>query len=313
VRLLAVAIVLAALSAGSAAALTVRPHQPRCFGAASRDPRKACHNPRLRYMVRPRPSIAQITPNAPCDRLQRKGPVHPCAFGVDAGRAVTTVALIGDSHASHWRAALQVAAVARRWRGISMTNGICPISKAIKRLPTRARRRCVAWNRGIVKWLTKHPAVTVVVQAQINSPTSVSAVPARSQFNAKVSGYRRVWHAFPRTVRHIVAIRDNPRVTFETPGCVMRARADRTRPDVACALPRAWGLRPDPLAAAARSSHPSRVDLVDMTHFFCGPTLCYPVVGGALVHKDQHHLTRVFAMTLGPFLLRRLNRLVARD
>jgi hypothetical protein len=41
----------------------------------------------------------------------------------------------------------------------------------------------------------------------------------------------------------------------------------------------------------------------------CNRRKCFPVVGGALVHKDTHHLTRVFARTLGPFLLRRVKDL----
>ena len=281
---------------------------PRCFGAASRDGRTPCHNAALRFMVRPRPSIAAITPNEPCDRLPRTGPVHPCAFGVDAADAVRTVALIGDSHASHWRAALQVAALARRWRGISITNGICPVSKFLRPVHG-SRRQCVRWNRAVVRWLTSHPDVSVVVHAQINSRTSVGV----RSFAAEVSGYRRTWNRFPRSVRRIVAIRDNPFVTFNTPGCVMRARARRERPGRACALSRGFSLRRDPIAVAASSSRSRRVHLVDMTRYFCASRLCYPVVGGALVHKDTHHLTRLFARTLGPYLLRRLNRLVRSD
>ena len=292
-------------------AATVRP--PRCFGAASRDPRTSCHNPRLRYTVRPRPSMAQLTPNEPCERLERWGPVHPCAFGAAPEDAVTTIALIGDSHASHWRAALRVAADVRRWRGISITNGICPVSAVPRRLPPAQRRQCDEWNETVLRWLRAHPEVTVVVHAQLISRKDVEASSARTQYAAKVSGYRRVWHAFPPTVRHIVAMRDNPKVLPETPECVMRARARRLRPGVTCALPRDWSLRHDPLAAAAHQTRSRRVDLVDLTHFFCGPRVCYPVVGGALVHKDEHHLTRMFSTSLGPYLLRRLNHLIPAD
>ena len=45
---------------------------------------------------------------------------------------------------------------------------------------------------------------------------------------------------------------------------------------------------------------------MNLTPFMCGRAKCFPVVGGALVHKDVTHLTRAFARTLGPFLLRRL-------
>jgi hypothetical protein len=54
-----------------------------------------------------------------------------------------------------------------------------------------------------------------------------------------------------------------------------------------------------------------RVRVVDLTHFFCGRQRCCPVVGGALVYKDAHHLTRVFSATLGPSLLPTVNRLSA--
>ncbi len=43
----------------------------------------------------------------------------------------------------------------------------------------------------------------------------------------------------------------------------------------------------------------------------CGRRTCLPVVGGALVHKDETHLTRVFATTLGPYLLRHVDRAFA--
>jgi hypothetical protein len=48
-----------------------------------------------------------------------------------------------------------------------------------------------------------------------------------------------------------------------------------------------------------------------MTRFFCGPRLCYPVIGGALAYKDAHHLTAAFVATLGPYLLRRVDRAMA--
>ena len=40
----------------------------------------------------------------------------------------------------------------------------------------------------------------------------------------------------------------------------------------------------------------------------CGARQCYPVVGGALVFSDETHLTQTFATTLGPFLLREVDK-----
>jgi SGNH domain-containing protein len=289
------------------------PAKQRCLGAAARDAMKPCHNRHLRYAVRPRPSIAVLTPNEPCERLRAGGTISPCAFGVPADEAEATVALIGDSHASHWRAALQVVALERRWHGISITNGICPVSAALRVLPPEPLRVCADWNQSVVRWLANHPEVSIVVHAQLISRKDVFATLGQSQFDAKVSGYRRVWHAFPPTVRHIVAVRDNPKTRVSTPGCVMRARAHHRRPGLACSVPRRWALRSDPLATAARASELSRVGLVNLTHFFCGTRRCYPVVGGVLVHKDEHHISRAYSRSLGPYLLRRLDGLIADD
>jgi len=285
---------------------------PRCFGAAARDPRHPCNNRRLRFMVRPRPSIAQITPNAPCERVKRYGPVHPCAFGARRAKAVDTIALTGDSHASHWRAAVEVAADAKRWRGLSITNGICPVSKTPWLLPEPERSQCSRWNRAVLGWLSRRPEITTVFQSQIVSHRNVSARPGEDQFAAKVRGYIEEWKAFPRSVKHIIVIRDDPRTSYTTARCVMRARADRRRPGIACSATRAWALQPDPLAVAARQTRSRRVQLIDLTRFMCNERRCFAVVGGALVHKDQNHLTRVFATSLGPYLLRRLNRLSAK-
>jgi hypothetical protein len=53
---------------------------------------------------------------------------------------------------------------------------------------------------------------------------------------------------------------------------------------------------------------PERVQAVDLTRLFCDERSCYPVIGGALVVRDNTHLTGVFSATLGPFLLRAVER-----
>jgi SGNH domain-containing protein len=281
----------------------------RCFGAAERDPlNQPCHNPALRYEVQPTPSEAELLPNAPCERVRREGLVHPCAFGTPADEAVGTIALIGDSHASHWRAAVEVVARAQRWAGMSVTNGICPVSTAIKRHGDPAV--CRRWNRDVLRWLANHPEVTTVFQSQIISRKGVYGHHGRGVFPAEVAGYRRVWRKLPRSVKHIIVIRDNPKVPSGNFDCVMRARARRRPPGPTCAVSRHYSLRRDPEAVAAARSRLSRVELVDLTPFFCDKRLCFPVVGGVLVHKDAHHLTRLYAGTLGPFLDRAVRRLM---
>jgi hypothetical protein len=133
----------------------------------------------------------------------------------------------------------------------------------------------------------------------------------RSQFDTEVDGYRRFWRALPRSVRHIVVIRDTPRMITGTMRCVMHAHRARIPPGVACARSRAAALTPDPLAVAANRTHSRRIRVIDLTHYFCDPRACFPVIGGVLVYKDNTHVTRAYGRTLGPFLLRRVNALTA--
>ena len=67
-------------------------------------------------------------------------------------------------------------------------------------------------------------------------------------------------------------------------------------------------LRRDPQAEAAVGFTERRVLLLDLTDVMCDETRCFPVIGGALVHKDLGHLTAVFASTMGTQLLRELRR-----
>ena len=105
-------------------------------------------------------------------------------------------------------------------------------------------------------------------------------------------------------------IRDNPTDRTATHDCVRRAiaRAPAGRAGVRDA--RAGGsCRPTPRSAPPGGSRDRGARVIDLTRYFCGRRRCLPVVGGVLVHKDVDHLTQQFARTLGPFLLRRIDRL----
>jgi hypothetical protein len=62
----------------------------------------------------------------------------------------------------------------------------------------------------------------------------------------------------------------------------------------------------DPAIAAARRLRSPRVKTVDLTDYFCDRRRCFPVVGGALVLRDNTHVTGTFSATLGPYLHRAL-------
>jgi hypothetical protein len=285
-------------------------NEPRCFGAASRNPLYKCVSPALRLSVVPTPSAAVLQPNARCDIVSRQTP-YTCGFGVRASIANRTIALVGDSHASHWRAALEVVAQARRWRGLSLTRSGCPLSTSPPELPKTRRDSCGAWRQAVFSWFRHHPEVSTVFVSEL-AGLDVRAPAGVSQREYATEGYLRAWQQLPRTVRHIIVLRDTPTTSNDAPDCIARAMAHHQPAGTACAIRRASALPVDPAVIAARRLGRGRVHVIDLTSLMCSRRLCFPVIGGALVHKDKTHLTNVFAGTLGPFLLKKVNGLLGR-
>jgi len=284
----------------------------RCFGAASRDVRVPCRNPRLAREVVPRPAVAVTATNLPCSPLRAIGLIIPCEFGVPESEARNTIALLGDSHAAHWRSALEVVAQTFKWRGLSITRSGCPFTKATPSLdPVSRRAQCQRWNQQVPRWLAANPKVTTVfVVAHFDAGVVVRRKGA-DEFAVKMSGFRRAWLALPASVKRVIVIRDTPKATRDTLGCVNRAIRRRKQAGQACARPRKRAISRDAAIVAAARMHSKRVKTIDMTSFFCSTRQCFPVIGGALVYKDVTHLTDVYASSLGPYVVRKLRALDA--
>ena len=281
----------------------------RCFGAGARDRRRACRDPALRLAVIPTPADATFSLNSPCVTARGPGPIAPCWFGVPAADARATVALLGDSHASQWRGALEAVAQRKRWRGVSITRSGCAYSRAKPMLkPASRRAACARWNALLPRWFRRHPQVgTVVVVAHY--AVGVALAPGAGERETRVAGFSAAWGRLPRSVKRIVVIRDTPILGFEANECVARAQRRRRNPGLACALARSEVLRPDPAAAAANRTRGDRARSIDLTRLLCSARSCFPVIGGVLVYKDDQHFTDVFSETLAPALRRALDAL----
>jgi hypothetical protein len=281
----------------------------RCFGAASRDARHPCVNSKLRTAIVPSPDDVALTQNSPCTPLSFEGVLGPCEFGVPPAGARSTIALIGDSHASHWRAALEFVAQMKGWRGVSMTRSGCPLMRATTRLEPPHRAECVQWNHQVPKWLNLHPKVHTVF---VVSHFAGDVIPrkGKTEVQTKIAGFKAAWKALPKSVKNIIVIRDTPIVGYQTNDCVRKAKAKRRNAGSVCAVKRSVALRQDPAVTAAGQMHSKRIKIIDLSRFLCSAKRCFPVIGGALVYKDDQHMTDVFSSTLGPYLQRAIERVL---
>jgi hypothetical protein len=248
-----------------------------------------------------------IEQNGPCRDFRRDEGVSVCDFGVVPEQATRTVALVGDSHASHWRAALDVVAGQDGWRGLSITHTSCAYSLATKLTPEPARSACVRWVDALPAFFTRHPEIDTMFVVGITGG-KVHARRGRTMFETEVDGYRDAWKALPATVKHIVVIRDTPKMTRRTAVCIDRAVAAHRLAGTACAVPRRAALAADPQVSAARREHSRPVQAVDLTGRLCDSRECFPVIDGLRVYKDVHHFTLPFSKALGPPLARAVER-----
>jgi hypothetical protein len=283
-----------------------------CFGAAARDPSKQCGRRARQFEVVPTPGAARNRPNAPCTIVEEDGPLRVCQFGVPDATATATVALLGDSHAAHWRAALEVVAQAKRWRGLSIALSGCPFSTATRVLQEPLLSECRERNRKVPDWFVRHPEISTVFVSELSGATWL--VPSGTgMFEDEVNDYIEAWSSLPPSVKHIVVIRDDPKGLPGTQRCVERALRRHAAAGLECKVPRRKAIDRDAAVVAAQRVGAPRAQVVDLTRFFCGSRWCFPVIGGALVHKDEHHMTTTFVTTLGPYLLREVDGLDLRD
>ena len=226
---------------------------PACFGAAARDPERPCANPRLRLVVgadaergaqQPQRAVHDHRARRrrlPVRRRARQGRRHGRARRRQPRRA-----LAGRARR---RRARQAAGAASRSPIPS-----CPFSKATEILTEPSSTECLRWKRQVFEWFERHPEVTTVFVGQISGGRGVVRPPGADNTELEIAGYLGAWKALPATVKHVIVLRDTPKIQARTlrlhPGGDRRRAA---RPGRRCAEPRAEALDPDTALAAART------------------------------------------------------------
>lgn len=304
---LAAGVVALAMIAGGGDAMAA---QATCFGAAARDPKKPCSNPTT--SVSPAPDGVDLEPGVFC-RPPAAAPPAGCRFGAPPAKAKRRFVVVGDSHVYQWRATLDIVGKVLGWQGTSIWTGACYFSDAVKHFNVALRGYCTTWYRSVVAWFRDHPEIDTVFVAQL-ADTSVDAPPGQTASQIKTTGFQRAWRALPKSVKHVVVLRDSPKTAPDTLDCVRRVMAvANEQAGLACRFPRTVGLKRDSAVVAAKRLRSKRYQHIDLTHYFCDSKYCYPVVGSVLVNRDPWgHVTQTYSRTLAPYVLRRLRRLMTR-
>jgi peptidoglycan/LPS O-acetylase OafA/YrhL len=277
-----------------------------CFGAAALGPEGAgCPAP----FGPPQQSLALTNSDSPWDiepgcvfddspRL----PMTTCSFSSEP--PTRTVALVGDSHALHYSAAVLAIARELNWRVVEIVKGHCPVTHARvltfdgSALTDTEVEDCRQWTDRVQDELNRLGPDYVLTSGFVGA-MQFDENPDRS-VETGAQGFVDVWTQWAASGMNVFVLRDVP----STGGVkVLDCLAINPNDPIACSRPRADAVHPDALTVAAERVTSDRVKLVDLTDYFCDDQRCYAVVGGAIVYYDEDHLTSQFARSLAPFLL----------
>lgn len=253
--------------------------------------------------LKPDPLVARLDVprvyNDGCDLKQIYG-ASICEYGDPAGRV--KVALLGDSHAAQYVPALEALATHYHWRLLVLEKSACFFSTVpvTVRQSGAVRWDCEQWKKQATELLlAAQPSIILTTAAFPDIYNEYYWLPTTKDL---VAGYHSAWQRFTERGIPVLAIRDNPRPTFDAPTCVWQNRAS---PQL-CAPARTVALDrhedPQMLAAAGQD----RVFTLDLSGQFCEGATCPLVIGNILVYRDGDHLTATYARTLAPAIGRKM-------
>ncbi len=229
-----------------------------------------------------------------------------CAFG-DVN-ATTTIALIGDSHASHWLGALDRAGRERGWRIEPYVMGACPAADLrglIDGAALRLYRRCERFQQETMRRIAAgRPRAVIVSHSDqyLSDQGGLGGMPG-IPVQTWTAALRRAYGRLDRMGIDVIVVRDVPTVPFDVPSCLSR-RAARLPFATDCTFvpDRTFGTRAR--RAQDLAARGLGVRFIDMNDLVCGrrPGRCATARDGMVLYSDDDHITHTFSRSLGPIV-----------
>lgn len=193
-----------------------------------------------------------------------------------------TIVVAGDSHAQQLTATVLDIAEENGWGVMTLVKGGCALGLDENRSGPDG---CEEWRDAaidLIENLRPAAVMTIVTRAGVDGEPEVVR-----------PGIDRTLDRFVSAGIPVLAVRDNPRFDFDMFECV-------TGPDPdGCVVDRALSLADEnPAATLDREG----VHLIDLTPWICPQDQCSGVIGNVAVYRDDNHLSRLYATTLGPSL-----------
>lgn len=263
-------------------------------------------------------AAARTLPATGCEggHVRTVGRTTTCVLGDPDAR--TTVAVIGDSHAGHWRAAFDEAARRADLRLIFRWRSSCPsLDVPIGDVRGVQDPECETFRHGTMRLLEEaRPEAVLISNAygyydRIFGPGGRSLTPDRQR-----EAWRRGLTDQVEQLRdwgiHVGIVLDNPRMTFDPTACL--GRLTRTPSECSQTLATAHSLIAELREVTDQVVDDLAIDpALDVDRAICPDGVCRPVdARGIPVYQDQTHLSRSWTMTQVPRVVEVLSAAVKR-
>jgi hypothetical protein len=222
-----------------------------------------------------------------CLAFERVTTPPDCEYGVKG--SPITIALVGDSHASHWFPAIEAIALERGWRLLTFVKVSCSFTTLAQRnlALKREYRECAAFNEATVARLNEiKPALTIIVNRRTFRPINGGSTPelAGVAFGEMVA-------RLPGATAIIV---DTPDPGREVPACLSKHQSDIRD----CLFTQEDADNREIGVAEGVAAQVSGAQLIDLTSEICDAWPCSPIHNALLIYRDEDHMTETFSRSL---------------
>jgi peptidoglycan/LPS O-acetylase OafA/YrhL len=219
-----------------------------------------------------------------------------CATGDTA--STTTVALVGDSHATMWSPAFQQVAARRHWRLETLGKAACPLMN----LPIGNTRsfHCDQWRGRIIARLrVEHPQLVVVSMWRgYGAGLRGWQLGFTTYDPAWIDSLTSLVQELRSTGAQVLVLGPIPDPHAVVPICLSGHLDDAT----ACSPPRSTAVNEPGIAAESAATKASGGHYADLTKLFCTAARCPVIIGNTLAYVDWNHLTLEYSQALGPVI-----------
>lgn len=285
-----------------------------CVGPGALDPAADCGEPQGSADLIPAPEVvAQQNVDVAypgCQAGIEGSGITECSLGTPPEVAERTVAVVGDSHVTHWFPAFDELGQELDWNVLTFTKSSCPFTVAERTLENEqtdeAVLGCRAWGDAVRDRILGSD-VSYVFTASYSTAYEWRAPDGVALADPGPDGFAGMWSQLTAEGLEVFPIADVPRTQGDNvPNCLAANLDDR----MACSVPRAEALPGSVLVEAADRIDDDRVHLIDLTDQFCDAEMCYPVVGDMIVYRDYSHISVDYARALVPYLAAQLGEFV---